>query len=1830
MRQWMGGLMGWLVAAAVLAAGPAGAEADAGAPNVDQLFEQAGGYYDEYTWDRAAALFGQFIDRAPDDPRVPEAGYKRLRALLEIDQLPNPEEALKRFARQHEGSLWAARALLLLAQEGGQQPWGQWEDVAARYESAIRAFRGAIGRRPMDPAERVEYHDFLFAAVEYYLRWHDPRATEVANQHLESILAGQPTDEAAARALYMKAQLAQRRFQRESDEAAETEARRRIRERVSELLLRVVHQYPNTEVADDALWMLAQQDLSQEDYVLARARFKELVKRYPRSQFIEPARRQIAQIEAPVVQVQVSHTHLPSAGVPTTLRARNVSAVEFTVYRLNPEALIKRSVLGGSPDALISAGTKVTTWRQPVPDDGKYQVHTEKLDARVREPGVYLLHAQAVGQPKAIAYSLINITSLVLVEQMARQDLVSYVASRTTQRPVEGAEVTVYRPLQKSSNTVDLQRVDNGATNADGLWRTKLPWTRDGERRLFAIVRHGDEVVVPSNALYGWWQPPQETLVGYLFTDRPVYRPEDTVQFQAILRTALDGDYSNLPNKPVTITIHDARGEEVLSTEGKTDDYGMVGGELKLTEEPALGVYNIQITAGDWATSGQFRVEEYRKPEFEVSVGKPLGEVRPGGAAAVPISAQYYFGAPVAGAEVRYVVQRRPYVRWSPWWRGPWDWFYAGWDGPYHGYQPETVVTEGTVTTDEQGEAIVEFPVVDDDEDYVYTVQATVTDVTRRVIEASGSITVTQHGFFLEARSAQGLYKPGNDAVVEITAKDADNQPVATRVTAELWRMKWVADRTNANGDVVPAHFERDTRLWGGRTVNTDPDTGQATLRFTAPPDGHYAVLLTAPDSRNPNEEVTAKAMFWTADDAWQGRNYNYTDLALISDRDLYRKGETMRFLVNSPVESGTLLITLGAEDIFDTQVVRYQGHSTVIELPVKDTYAPNVHVHAVVVGLRQVYFAQENILVPPTDELLNVKVETDADSYKPRTTGRFTVTTTNDQGQPVKARVVLGVADESVYAIQDELMPPLGVFFYGSQRPDMIRTLVSFEGWGEYDEEALKEADRRLARGAAGPQGPPGAPMAAMEAAPTADMADGAALGRGGMGGGGEEPVTVREFFPDTLLFRAVETGDDGTATVEVEFPDSLTTWRATARAVTTDTQVGQATDDVVTTKDLLVRLQAPRFFVQTDEVLISAIVTNRTSEPQTVSLQLEVDGLELVGEATAAVDVPANGQTRIDRLVKAVTPGTATITVTGRGANDSDALRMTYPVLPHGAEKFDAAAGKVGADGAARFALSLPAERRDDATQLQVTVSPTLGATLLDALPYLISYPYGCVEQIVSRFVPAVLVARILGYTGELGAGARPANLPAWWDGRGLGELDAVVQAGLARIGSMQNGDGGYGWFSGMSSDPYMTAYVVYALSQARLADVAVPNNLIEPAARYLFQQVDRDYGIDLVAYIAWVLAEAVDNGVLQPAAGEREALLRGVERVYKARNELNEYTRALLVLTLAAVDRTQEAQVAWRNLQAYRTETDNGVHWGENRWGWRFSQNQVEATAMALQAALAVEPDSPLADKAVNWLVLNRTGSHWTSTKETANVIYALVKFMDQRGELDARYEATVLVNGREVAGFEVTPDNALTLDGRVDVDPALLQTGENTIEVRREGEGALYYSAMLEYYTTESFITGASNYIDAERTYYKVIEETDPETQQRVTRREKLANGEPIASGEQIEVEVKVTAEMPFDYLCFIDPKPAGCEPVDQTSGGLWSGSYVYRELRDETVDFFVDHLQQGETTFTYRLRAETPGLFHALPHHGFNMYRPDVRTLSDEGIVRVTEREENKG
>jgi uncharacterized protein YfaS (alpha-2-macroglobulin family) len=1771
-----------------------------------------------------------------------------------------------------------------------------------------------------------------------------------------------------------------------------------------------------TEWYDDALYNYAEWMMNQgrtvplkdgnwrqePDYVNALELFRRLVTEFEKGEtrYWEQAQNQIRNITDPQLSVGVQNIFLPDSEIQYFLNWRNVKRIELALYPVELNRDVKLREQEQWLQSIELGGVeKIKSWSRDTKDAGDYKPGNEvvRLEGKLK-PGAYVLEAKGGGKS---ARDLILVTDATLVMKASGKQALLFFCNALNSEPLGGAKFKLWERWHDGRNW-HIRQTEKVA-DKDGIAVFDLSRTANNNLELFASAILKDrQAFSPGNSYwYGRQEAPWRI---YAFTDRPAYRPKETVQWKFIARRYNGSVYSTPSEQRIEFQIQDQRGAKVKEDKVTLNAFGSAWGSLELTETMPLGEYRITFwDEGKKQTIGNatlFRLEEYKLPEFKVSVQTPEENgikktFRVGEKVEVNIQADYYFGGPVANANVEVLVHQNPFYHY---WHQPreYAWFYEDMDstqgrwGRWYGGEGQIIKRE-TLKTDATGKAALTFETPRNaGQDFEYRIEARVTDSSRREITGSGNVRVTRQRYYVYPQPGHNLYRPQDKVTVEFKALDANEQPVQTdgevKVTRDYWYEIWLdPEGQEVKGEQLKAlqragafppapkpnqtawrlkfrGYEHDDVLT--KMLKTDTN-GVAELSFTPEREGYYRVAWSSED-KTPNSKpqtpnlVRAETTVWVATGATTELGYRHGGMEIIVDKDTFRVGQKAPVMLVVPTNDRHVLFTVEGEDLYNYQLVHLDGTVKLIELPIEEKHVPNIFLSAVLVSDRQIFVDTKQVIVPPTKNFLTVEVKPDRPQYQPREEGTFTVTTRDESGKAVSAEVAFGLVDESVFYIQQDYAGDPRQFYFGTKRPQVVQMqstmnqksyarLVEGEkeqlmddrelerrrggGINEKDEQYVREVEAKLGRDVNGlgddlaryaegqvsggaltksvnrmalAQNMPAAP-------PTShllSLADKRKAAEEPAAFPGQEPaVQVRTDFRSTVLWQPdLVTDKDGKASVKVKYPDSLTGWKATARVASPDNQFGIAASTTRTKMPLIVRLEAPRFFLVGDTVTLSAVLNNNTEQAMEVKVGLDsAGGLEVrrAGDSAPYLKVPANGEVRADWVAEIKKPGEVKLKVTGKSDKYADAMEKSYPVYEHGIEKFIAKSGKAqGNDITVK--LDLPKERKADSTTLVVQVTPSMAVTMLDALPYLIDYPYGCTEQTMSRFLPAAITAKTLrdlglqpeDIMGRAFGGIEQSSAAATHPKgkKDLAELDKIVKASLDRLYDFQHADGGWGWWKDGESDHWMTAYVVWGLTLARDAGVKIKDGVLNRGEGYLDKTlVEEELNYDMQAWMLHALA--VCNSSLkkgQPSKFQAKAF----DNLWTNREKLNAYTRALLALAAHHSGKTGQAKILIQNLEngvkmderpdasvlilgapPANNYVQGTAHWGEDGIYWRWSDGGVEATAFALRALLAIDPQNKLVEPVTNWLIKNRRGAQWNSTRDTAIVVLAMNDYLRVTGELKPELEYELSVNGTSIAKKKVSGADVFNAPSRFAIEAKLIRDVNEIRIKRKSGDGPIYFAVEGKFFNLEEPIAPAGNEIFVKRDYYKLVGRPTL-LKGYVYDKQPLKDGETVRSGERVETLITIEAKNNYEYLVFEDLKPSGLEALEVRSGEslyareLKSGAlersqqsgvrspepgarsqktegkarvrrpaarparqpgrdetdftgrtrWVYQELRDRKVALFLDKLPEGVWEIRYDLRAEVPGEFHALPVTGYAMYVPEIRCNGAEVRIKVEE------
>jgi uncharacterized protein YfaS (alpha-2-macroglobulin family) len=1704
--------------------------------------------------------------------------------------------------------------------------------------------------------------------------------------------------------------------------------------------------------AEQALGTLAQIFEDRRQYVRAAQTWKRLIADYGPGQNNYRQQR-LDQIVGNWGQFEALQTQPAGKEATVDYRFRNGAKVSFEAYDINVGKLLAdvKAYLTSNPGQLDWNRTNINNIGYRLVDEGQQQYLGGKaaawemslkprsghVDDRVtvktplKKAGAYLVLARmADGNTSRI---VLWVSDTVIVKKQLAGQAYYEVADAVTGRPIPGANVEFFgwkqEQVQPNANQFRvLTRQFATATDADGQvivgadqqpanYQWLITARKKSKRSEPGASATGGERLAYLGFTNVWYNrqydPTYNQTRVLAITDRPVYRPEQTAHFKLWVRHAQydQADTSSFAGQSFTVQINNPKGEKILEKSFTADEYGGIAGDYALPKGAMLGDYQIFIPR---LGGGHFRVEEYKKPEFEVTVEAPKEPVKLGDQIAATIQAKYYFGAPVTKATVKYKVLRTTHsAAWYP--RGAWDWFYGAgywWFAPdrpwYPGWsdwglarplpwwfggrpeQPE-VVMENEVAIGPDGTVKIAIDTLPAKElhgnhDHRYAITAEVVDESRRTIVGTGSVLVARKPFKVYAWVDRGFYRAGDVVKASFAAQTLDQKPVEGKGELTLYKISY-----NAKNEPV----ETAVQTW---KLDTDAQ-GQARQQITAAQPGQYRLAYKVTDAKS--NAIEGAYLFVVRGQGFDGKDYRFNDLELITDKREYAPGDKVKLLINTNRQDGVVFLFLRPTNgtYLPPKVLRLQGKSIEEEVAVATRDMPNFFIEALTVSNGHVYTETREVVVPPEKRVLNVELLPSQQEYKPGQKATVKLKLSDFFGKPFVGSTVMSIYDKSVeYISGGSNVPEIKEFFWKWRRQHYPQTESSLAhvfgnllrrgeiGMSYLGVFGATVVDEMQAAGLGGfggglklasPAAPSGAAVARDGVARRQAGSDFAMLkseakeslredrAADKQGAGGEDNLvvpTVRKNFADTAYWNAALTTDkDGIAEIALTMPENLTAWKIKLWAMGHGTKVGQGEAIVTTKKDLLVRLQTPRFFTEKDEVVLSANVHNYLKKDKKVRVALELEGgtLGALGTTIQDVSIPSGGEQRVDWRVKVEREGEAIVRVKALSDEDSDAMEMRLPCYVHGMLKTESYTGVIRPDkNSAAVTLNVPAERRVGDSMLEVRYSPTLAGALVDALPYLVDYPYGCTEQTLNRFLPTVITQRVLQSMKldlkqiqknrvnlnpqEIGNDAE--RLKGWkrYQRNPVFDEDEVRQmteAGVNALLSMQLSDGGWGWFSGWGerSMPHTTATVVHGLQLAQQNGFTLPPGMLERGVEWLknyqSEQVTRLYNfatrtmpwkehadnVDALVYMILSDAQA-------PSADMREFLFRD-------RTHLAVYAKALFGIALYKNQEADKLAMIMKNIEQYLVQDDENqtayLRLPEDNPWWCWYGSDTEANAYYLKLLALTNAKDERASRLVKYLLNNRKhATYWNSTRDTAICIEAMADYLKNSGEDRPDMTIEVWLDGKKQKEVTIDPSSLFRYDNRFILFGDAVETGKHKLELKRRGSGPVYFNAYLTNFTLEDFITRAGLEVRVNRKYYKLTRvdskikvpgSKNQALDQKVEKYERteLRNLADLKSGDLVEIELEIDSKNDYEYLIFEDPKAAGFEPVEVRSGYTRDNLGAYMEMRDDKVCFFVRQLPRGKSSIAYRMRAEIPGLFSALPTRAYAMYAPELRGNSDE-------------
>ena len=772
---------------------------------------------------------------------------------------------------------------------------------------------------------------------------------------------------------------------------------------------------------------------------------------------------------------------------------------------------------------------------------------------------------------------------------------------------------------------------------------------------------------------------------------------------------------------------------------------------------------------------------------------------------------------------------------------------------------------------------------------------------------------------------------------------------------------------------------------------------------------------------------------------------------------------------------------------------------------------------------------------------------------------------------------------------------------------------------------------------------------------------------------------VKIRSNFNETAFFYPhLLLEDDGSVAFEFEVPESLTQWKVWVSAISRDLRGGSITKFARTSKELMVRPYLPRFLRAGDHATIEVLVNNASNKA--LKGKLDFDILDPVTLKSIASHFKLANKQR-DFSVAAgkssnlrfsmIAPkqlGMVAIRARASASNGNKTLgdgeQRPMPILPSrihlSQSRFAALQGNMS-----RTLQFKQLAQNNDPTRINdklvVSVDGQLFYSTLNALPYLVKYPYECTEQTMNRFLSTAIINSVFKKHPAIASMAsklakRNTRLAQWdqidkdpnhkmlleetpWLNEAQGgkqSMDELIrildpkiatqqsQKALLKLRKAQTASGGFPWWEGGRESTYMTAYLLHGFSRALEFNIAIPKDMVQKAWKYLGKQYDqygRNYkklnaNLYQVTLINYVLSSYPDVSWTAGAFNQQDRNTM-LNLSFKNWRKLPGLLKAYLALTLKRAGRAQDAKLIFDALMdSATTDKDLGTYWMPEDRSWLWYNDRIDTHAFMLRAMMELNPNDARRHGLVQWLMLNKKLNHWKSTRATAESIYSLVAYLEKEKQLGQEEHALIKV-GDLLQKTVVFKPTEYTGKAQLVVEGDQLKPAMATIKVENQSTSLMFASATWHFSTDRLPKSAQGDFFFVDRKFFKRVQKGKQWVLQ------PLQEGAQIKIGDQLEIQLSLRAKHAAEFVHLRAPRGAGFEPLKQTSGYRWdTGISYYEEIRDSGANYFFERLPAGEYGFKYRLRATTAGQFRVAPASVQSIYAPEFNAYSSGKRISI--------
>ncbi|SFC82765.1 alpha-2-macroglobulin family protein [Algibacter pectinivorans] len=1669
---------------------------------------------------------------------------------------------------------------------------------------------------------------------------------------------------------------------------------------------------------------------------------EQVISKFPESKGAENCAILKSQIEQFSFQITTENFLPIQQNARLLLSYKNLNAIKFNAYKVTEKQYKTFSNIYREDEQreFIKNLYANKIWKSNLKNEADYQRHTTEVFMPNLDAGRYLVVGFIEENEDAFAFATLQVTNMAYVETEALEHKIFQIINRNNGAPITNTKVEV-------SYASRVNKVVTKTYTTNNLGEIKINKDNSWYRNVNLKVQQGNDVAYFGDFYINQTYKQPEEKVSYksfLFTDRSIYRPGQTVYFKAIAMETFNGKSEVLANEMVYAKLYNVNNEALKTLTFKTNEFGSVAGEFILPSSGLTGVYRIEFNTESnkyLRSNASFSVEEYKRPKFETKFTPVTETFKINDAITVKGTALAYAGSNITDAKVVYRVHRKvQYPRWYFWYR------------PYINSEPQEI-THGETVTDANGEFEIIFKAIPDqsvDKNslpvFNYEITADVTDLNGETRSATTVVNVGYHALLANLSIDSLLDKSKNSHNLTIDTKNLNGEFVPATGTVKIYKLQapntvlrerpWSApDYQEISKTVFKDLFpheaynnEHNSSNWNkGELVlekpfNTKNTKTIALGKIKKWQSGEYIITLESKDKFGQLVKDEVKTTLFSAADKVPADNKLLT---IATDKKEYSVGDTANITIGSAAEN--ILVTVSVEknkNIISTEIIQLNANKKTISVPVTKADLGGFVVHYSFAAFNSFLSGSQAISVPYPNSNLAIETLTFRDKLQPGTDETWQFKVKGPDGEKVSSELLASMYDASL----DQFKPhnwnfnPIQNRIYSAYsyrrayqsfgienfRVYNINSGYSypqqhFDQWNWFGFNFGNNYALRYRRSASMSKKLSGQVAGVQIVADEMELEESALEDSVVIGYSSnkqevaaapmqqlDEDVNLKEEKTDfdniqirknlqetAFFFPQLKTDDKGHVSFSFTTPEALTQWKLQLLAHTKTLESATQSFSTVTQKELMVIPNAPRFLREGDKITISTKIANLTENQLTGQAVLiltdavsgkTIDSNLGNSENNKVFTVDAKGNTQVSWALN-IPEGIQAVQykIIAKSDTFSDGEQNALPVLSNRMLVTETLPMWVRSHQTKSFTLDkLMSNTSTSLTNHKLTLEMTSNPAwyAVQALPYLMEYPYECNEQTFSRYYANALASHIANSNPRIqevfnqwkNTDALLSNLekneelksiliqetPWLRDAQSeteqkkriallfdLNKMNNELQSAIQKLESNQLSSGAWAWFNGGYENRYITQHIITGFGHLNKLNVktSAHSNMIENAISYLDKEFVKEYK-DLKKYNKNVDLSKDHLSYTQLHYLYMRSFFSEVKKSKEVETIIDYYqtqigkywlNRSLYSKGLMALvsHRNSDSKTALKILKSLKetsiTSEELGMYWKSNTNSWYWYQAPIETQALLIEAFGDIENDTETIDNLKIWLLKNKQTNRWKTTKATTEAVYALL--LQGSDWLSVTDMVDVVIGGQAI-----TPSKLESV--KIEAGTGYYKTAWNTAEIKPEmgevkiskkGKGIAWGSLYWQYFEDLDKITTAETPLKLSK---KLFLKSNTDTGEEIS---EINSETDLKVGDLVRVRIELRSDRNMEFLHMKDMRASGLEPVNVISKYKWQdGLGYYESTKDASTNFFFDYLPKGVYVFEYDLRVNNAGNMSNGITTIQSMYAPEFSSHS-EGV-----------